>query len=117
MMANALMVIKPYWYEGTWVFDDEATCLEKEPFVEGIPEMIEDLVKEIPNARDGFRMIFSAQPFPNYQKELKWVDEDYGGNWYRDKDSKIKGWLCPALFRYFEVAPQKLYVKAEQIPL
>jgi hypothetical protein len=115
MMANALMVIKPYWNEGTWVFDDVATGLEKEPFVEGIPEMIEDLVKEIPNARDGFRMIFSAQPFPNYQKELNWVDEDYDGNWYWDKKLKIKGWLCPALYLYFDVAPKKLYMKAEQL--
>jgi len=26
-MANALMVIVPYWYEGTWVFDDESVGL------------------------------------------------------------------------------------------
>src|SRR5438128_440849 len=39
-MSNALMIIKPYWYERTWVFDDPATGLVREPFVAGVPEMI-----------------------------------------------------------------------------
>jgi len=25
----------------------------------------------------------------------------------------MEGWLCPALFRYFDKAPPELYVKAE----
>ena len=29
-MVNALMVIAPYWYQGTWVFDDESAGLNKE---------------------------------------------------------------------------------------
>ena len=66
-MTNALMVIKPYWYEGTWVFDDESVGLNREPFVFGIPEMINDLVSGIPLARSGFRLIFSSAPFPGYQ--------------------------------------------------
>ena len=44
-MDNALMVIFPYQYEGTWVFDDSAVDLVKEPFVFGVPEMIDELVK------------------------------------------------------------------------
>ena len=40
-MANAMLVIFPYRYEGTWVFDDERVGLEREPFVSGIPEMID----------------------------------------------------------------------------
>lgn len=62
-MANILMVIAPYWYQGTWVFDDESVGLNKEPFVAGVPEMIDDLVKDIPNARSGFRLLFSSAPF------------------------------------------------------
>jgi hypothetical protein len=30
-MANVLMAIEPYWYEGTWVFNDVSMGLEKEP--------------------------------------------------------------------------------------
>jgi hypothetical protein len=48
-MANTLMVIEPYWCQDTWVFDDASVGLEKEPFMQGIPEMIDYLVKDIPN--------------------------------------------------------------------
>ncbi len=43
-MSNVLMVIAPYWYQGTWVFDDESVGLVREPFVSGVPEMIDELV-------------------------------------------------------------------------
>jgi len=35
--------------------------------VEGIPQMINDLVQEIPNAREGFRLLFSTAPFPGFR--------------------------------------------------
>ena len=111
-MDNTLMVIFPYRHEGTWVFDDAAVDLIKEPFVSGIPEMIDDLVNGIPNAGKGFKLIFSKKPFPKYQRKLTWVREEYGGNWYTI-NGKDEGWLCPALFKYFDVAPQEVYVKAE----
>lgn len=65
-MANQIMLIAPHWHAGTWVFDDPAVVLLQEPFVAGVPEMIDSLVAEIPNARDGFRLLFSASPFPGY---------------------------------------------------
>ncbi len=112
-MANILVVIAPYWYQGTWVFDDESVGLNKEPFVAGVPEMIDDLAKDVPNARSGFRLLFSSTPFPGYQRELTRVKEEYGGYWYRVKDQSAEGWLCPALFKYFETAPEIIYVKAQ----
>ncbi|OYW17217.1 MAG: hypothetical protein B7Z55_12980 [Planctomycetales bacterium 12-60-4] len=42
--SNSIMVIAPYVDAGTWVFDDPSTGLVKEPFVAGIPEMIDVLV-------------------------------------------------------------------------
>jgi len=112
-MANILMVIEPYWYEGTWVFDDASKGLDKEPFVEGIPEMIDVLVKDIPNARSGFVLLFSSQPFAGYQVDLTLVRQEFGGHWYKVKDLEAGGWLCPALLRYFDTAPESLYIKAE----
>ncbi|MFC2004850.1 DUF6717 family protein [Chloroflexota bacterium] len=112
-MANTIMTIVPYWENGTWVFDDARVGLQAEPFVAGIPEMIDDLVRNIPDARHGFRMTFSAQSFPGFQRELIWLREEYGGNWYRLSNSQDEGWLCPAMFHYFESTPEKLYVKAE----
>lgn len=108
-MENSLFVIFPYKYKDTWVFDDETVNLVKEPFVFGIPEMIDDLVKKIPNADSGFRLIFSEQPFPKYQAKLTWLREECEGNWYTI-DGQEEGWLCPALLKYFKSAPKEIYI-------
>ncbi len=60
---NAIMVIAPYRHQGTWVFDDASAGLVQEPFVAGVPEMIDVLVKDIPEADEGFRLLFSAKSF------------------------------------------------------
>ncbi len=114
-MSNVLFVIKPYWYEGTWVFDDADVDLVREPFVSGIPEMMNELVEEIPDARQGFRLTFSGASFPGFQQELEWLREEFNGHWYRSLDPEMEGWLCPALFKYFEEAPEKLYVRADPL--
>ena len=113
--SNSIMVIAPYWHNGTWVFDDDRVGLEKEPFVSGIPEMIDELVCDIPDARGGFRLLFSEKPFPGYKVELEWVREEYGGNWYKQPRHDDEGWLCPALFKYFERAPGRIYCKGEPL--
>lgn len=114
-MSNAIQVIAPYWDHGTWVFDDRERGLTREPFVSGVPEMIDVLVAGIPDARKGFRLLFSSSPFPGYQKQFSLVRPDYGGNWYRCDDPPMEGWLCPALFKYFDEAPKKLYARAEPL--
>jgi len=113
---NAILIIKPYWYNGTWVFDDERVNLYREPFVAGIPEMINRITKDIPNAKNGFRLLFSASPFPGYQMRLTWRRKEDGGNWYYSEDLKMEGWLCPALFKYYKKAPKEIYAKAEATP-
>lgn len=111
--ANSIMVIAPYDYNGTWVFDDPRVGLVREPFVAGVPEMIDLLVADVPNAKQGFRLLFSAQPFPGYQKRLAWQRGDHQGNYYRLDDPPMEGWICPALFKYYDSPPQELYVRAE----
>jgi hypothetical protein len=110
---NSLFVIAPYRYEGMWVFDDPRVGLVREPFVSGIDEMIDRLVADIPNAAKGFRLIFSPTPFPGHQAKLEWRRSEYGGNWYWCEQYGVEGWLCPALFKYFEKAPAELYARAE----
>lgn len=112
---NAILIIKPYWHNGTWVFDDKRVNLYQEPFVAGIPAMINHATKDIPNAKDGFRLSFSTNSFPGYQLKLIWLREGDGGNWYYSEDLKIEGWLCPALFKYYKKAPKEIYAKAEAI--
>lgn len=115
---NQIQVIQPYYFAGTWVFDDPATDLVQEPFVEGMPQMIDALLERtgLPH-RQPFRLLFSHAPFPGYAAKLDWVREEYDGNWYEwpTEPEAMVGWLCPALFKYFDQAPRSLYVKPEAI--
>lgn len=112
---NALKVIQPYFAHGTWVFDDSATGLKAEPFVNGVPEMIERLVADIPGARAGFRLTFSAREFPGFELRLERGEAHSGGYYYTAPATGQRGWLCPALFKYFHDAPAAIYVSAEPI--
>lgn len=112
--ANSMMVLMPYRHAGTWVFDDAAVGLNREPFVSGTPEIIDKMVDDIPDAEQGFRLLFSTQPFPDYQVKLVWLRGDESGNWYRAEPYDMEGWLCPGLFKYYAEAPKEIYAKAEQ---
>jgi hypothetical protein len=63
-VANAIHVIVPYRHASTWVFDDPRVGLSQEPFVSGIPEMIDTMVGNIPDAEKWFRLLFASAPFP-----------------------------------------------------
>jgi hypothetical protein len=127
------MTIYPYLLRDTWVFDDERTGLKEEAFVLGMTEMISRVVeaKSIPNAAKGFALTFGIVPF-DHDAELIWLSPTEAaqklncptthlpghGNWYRGlvAGEEMVGWLCPALFCYFEQAPPGIYVKAEPLP-
>lgn len=108
---NAINIIRPYRHEGFWVFDDPATGLNKEPFVSGMDLLIDLAVAPIPNAEDGFVLLFSATPFPGAELKLDWTHAGDGGNWYYSPDFDAEGWLCPALFKYFNEAPKHIYLQ------
>ena len=111
---NSIRIIAPYKYEGMWVVDDPAVNLVREPFVAGADQIIDRLVVSIPGAEQGFRLLFSATPFPGHNAKLEWRREELGGNWYYCPQFDMEGWLCPALFKYFEEAPKELYALAER---
>ena len=74
------------------------------------------LVRDIPDAREGFRMIFSKTKYPGYGQSLSWRGTEDEGNWYQmDEEPLLSGWLCPALSLYFPLPPEKLYVSAEPL--
>ncbi len=110
---NSISVIAPYKHLGMWVFDDPAVGLIQEPFVAGIDKMIDLFTANIPDPERGFRLIFSAAAFPGSTIKLEWRREESGGNWYFCPQLGIEGWLCPALFRYFQQPPAELYARAE----
>ena len=109
---NSLFAIAPYKLHGTWVFDDPKVGLLQEPFVSGADTIIDILTEEIPDAVEGFKLIFSSQPFPGFSARFVLSRPEYGGNWYSWPERGIEGWLCPALFKYFPAAPKEIYVKA-----
>jgi hypothetical protein len=118
---NQIMAISPFWDAdvATWVFDDDAVGLNREPFVAGVPAIIDELLRrqlrdrqDDRSLRQPFRMLFSADPFPDALcAELQ--REELGGAYYRFEERE--GWLCPALFRYFDAPPARLYVRAEEL--
>ncbi len=113
--GNSILVIKPYHHAGTWVFDDEQVGLRKEPFVAGVPQILDKMVADIPDAKKGFRLLFSAQEFPGSTHKFLLRRHEKGGNWYYSPNYKMEGWLCPSLFKYFRKAPKILYSKAEPL--
>lgn len=130
---NQIFIICPYRFGSAWVFDDERVGLSREPFVESAGKIIDVLVKKLPDAEKGFTLLFSTGPFDGYQKLLHHttkavVDanpallncleqyESFGGHYYSlydVVDPPIHGWLCPAMFKYFESAPKHIYVQAK----
>ena len=111
MNENSILCIAPYDHKGQWVFDDPEVGLVREPFVSGADVIIDKMVEQLENPTDGFTLLFSTQPFPGFELELDWVRPELGGNWYVSNSLGMEGWLCPALFKYFESAPPKIYAQ------
>ncbi|MFI5381142.1 MAG: DUF6717 family protein [Tepidisphaerales bacterium] len=111
--GNALLSIEPYRSGQVWRFDEPALHLKGEPFVQGIPAMIDKMVAGIPGSDTSVRLIFSQRPFPGSQFRLDLRREQDGGNWYYNEQFNMEGWLCPALFKFFPRAPRHIYVRAE----
>jgi hypothetical protein len=110
--GNALRVIHPYRHLGTWVFDDADVGLVKEPFVAGIDTLLDRKAAEI-GAGDRLTLVFSTRYFPGANVHLEWTREEAEGNWYHDVESGEEGWLCPALYRYFDEAPDELWIQVK----
>lgn len=110
---NQINAIKPYYWEGLWVFDDADKGLDKEALVSGMPELIEIATKQlaIKDPQKGFVALFSKDQFPGAQICLDWVREDMSGNVYEWKAVGREGWLCPALFHYFDGAPKQIHIQ------
>jgi len=124
-----LLEIHPYLDgSSTWVFDDDSTGLEREPFVMGVSEMITEMVlaKGI-DGSPGITIQFSNQPFEGCDVVLKYTrpgdpsfyyrddqpEWNRCGNWYEGEvnGSTMQGWLCPALGKYFAERPRTIAVK------
>lgn len=110
---NEINVIKPYRYGPGWVFDDAEKGLTREAFVAGADSVMDLFADELGGV-DTFYLTFSAKNFPSHQYRFDWVGEMNAGNLYRHADTGLTGWLCPALYKYFDETPASIYVSIKK---
>lgn len=110
--TQSVMTIYPYKDEGMWVFDEPDYDILKEPFVCGMGEIIDEVLRRenIQDADYGFACHFSALPFTGASHQLTFLYEDTGGAWYRHTTTGMEGWLCPVLYMYFDASPGEIFV-------
>jgi hypothetical protein len=111
-----MLSIQIYRHAGTWCFTDEARGLLHEPFVLGIPQIIDNLIsKNFNNEQiEEYSILFSSNEFPQCLNKLQKVNEEYGGAWYElikeeKSETEQKGWLCPATLKFFSTFPEVIY--------
>ena len=104
---NQIHSIRLYRHHGTWAFDDAPRGLQAEPFVAGIPAIIDQLTFISPTPLTPV-LRFSASPFPGHVLVANRTTLESGGAWYNTPFGR--GWLCPALLRYFSEPPRSIYV-------
>lgn len=112
--GNQINILYPYRTKSGWSFDDEEVGLEGEPFIAGIPEIIDSIVGE----KDSFTVQISHSPIPFPTGILSKVptphkDGSLPDGWYKFDGTDMVGWLCPALLKYFKDYPDKIYFKIE----
>jgi hypothetical protein len=118
-MQKLIETIDTYREGMSWFFDDKVRKIKHEQFVMGIPEMIIELSGQPRVTRA--KLTFSASPFKDYQAVLKRKSLDNPGNhqaggvFYsvRWNNKNLEGWLCPCFWKFFDTAPENLYVKVE----
>ncbi len=110
---TSVFVIAPYLDEtGTSVFDDAERELAREPFVSGIPEIIEFALNQAGHkSARRFKACFSDSAFLECTHELTRIYEEAGGHWYNLRGTELRGWLCPALLRYYSIAPENIFIR------
>jgi hypothetical protein len=75
-----MMSIKIYRHCDTWAFTDLSRGLQDEPFVCGIPEIIDYFIKNFSDsAKETHRIIFSARNFPHSHGKLVKTEMESGG--------------------------------------
>ena len=89
-LGNALLTIEPYRSGKLWRFDEPLLHLKGEPFVQGIPEMIDKMVEGIPGSDKSVRLIFSQRQFPGWRYRLDRRQEQHGGTGYSNEGLKME---------------------------
>lgn len=117
---NTIMMIRPYKSGNTWLFDDASLGINREAFVAGMSEIMDQVVLDagLVGPELGFTCFFSSIKFPTAQGMLVLCKDQEGATggsaWYRLNGTKMQGWLCPCLLNYFPEPPEFIYYAAEE---
>ena len=100
----------------TWLFDDIKKDIREEAFVEGSSELITEIQSRAALSENTLTITFSDKPFLESHHMLLWKSSRDEGTWnqYYSKDLNMENWLCPVLLKYFDTAPEKLYVSVSR---
>lgn len=119
---NSILVIRVYYKDGLWVFDDDRVGLNAEPFVGGADDFIDYVLRMTGKyeeaRRNGFSAVFSNREFMGAMARLDFNRFDYTGSIYRphgfaDFENQFGTsdvWLCPALNLYYQDSPERIYL-------
>lgn len=110
-----MLCIEIYKFNGTWCFTDVQRELVHEPFVLGIPEIINTVLKEneLYEEDKNYRVLFAEQEFPQCHGALTQTREEFNGAWYEWNNQE--GWLCPATLAFFDYFPDNIYFRFEKL--
>ena len=135
-LLGEIQTLYPYWSKElrTWCFDDDKKNIVAEPFLWGMPEIIDtcieymglDVIAMKEYGRLGMKMDFTDAPYafvgvPDetnliYYGKLHRIGLFQQGCWYRFAEDIgerfMYGWLCSKLYEYFKSAPLFIYFKA-----
>lgn len=103
--------IYPYKEFNTWFFDDVDFHIYHEPFVMGVSEMIDNILHKKGINDKQIKINFSTEKFADADVTLFKTSDLEEGAMYEISENKESGWLCPALFKYFQMAPEKIYIQ------
>jgi hypothetical protein len=125
-------IIRPFQSNGRWVFKHKEQILDLapagimdavlSPLIIGVDKLIAfgcD-IKKLPNAENGFVLLFSEQYFPNADVKFNFKEHKMNGWTYSIEELNLKGimpgqcaWICPYMKFYYSEPPKTLYLKIE----
>jgi hypothetical protein len=107
--------------DGVWNFTDDARGLLREPLVAGIPAIVDKHIARLhlnyTQSRKGLYVVFSDAQFPTATLSLTKVRDEFGGATYRADNDGDEGWLCPALLKFFDTAPDRIWISMDCMPV
>lgn len=101
-----------------WVFDDPVHGLLKEGLINGIDKMLDKLTYKFVGP---VQLTISDEPIDG-AVVLDYIKSDTLGPleteiWHKYWCDLLnqEGWLCPSFLLYFQVPPEKIYVRIEEL--